>query len=104
MTLFARFRGGCFVFQNFLTLRFHLQDKARDDACVVALDLFRTPGHWLPQGETVDGKSPLPTFLVAALEAGGPPLMSTPNVPHLVITVQDCVMVEQVRFRSLIRC
>jgi len=36
----------------------------------------------------------LPTFWVAPLEAGGPPLLSPPNVIHCVITARDCVMVE----------
>ena len=43
----------------------------------------------------------LPRFMIAALEAGGRPLMSAPNLPHLVLTVQDCVMVEQRRLSLL---
>jgi hypothetical protein len=44
----------------------------------------------------------LPTMHVALLEAGGPPLLSPPNWPHLVLTLQDCVMVEQRRiFRNV---
>ena len=39
----------------------------------------------------------LPTFWVAPLEAGGCPLLSPPNVIHLVLTVRDCVMVEERR-------
>jgi hypothetical protein len=31
---------------------------------------------------------------VALLEEGGRPLLSPPNWPHLVITLQDCVMIE----------
>jgi hypothetical protein len=34
---------------------------------------------------------------VALLEAGGAPLLSAPNLPHLVITTNDCVMVEERR-------
>jgi hypothetical protein len=37
----------------------------------------------------------LPVFRVALLEAGGRPLLSPPNAPHLVLTLQDCVMVEE---------
>lgn len=40
-------------------------------------------------------------FTVALLEAGGRPLLSPPNVPHLVITVDTCVMVEQRRVSRL---
>ena len=39
----------------------------------------------------------LPTFWVAPLEAGGCPLLSPPNMIHLVLTVRDCVMVEERR-------
>lgn len=37
----------------------------------------------------------LPEILVAAVEAGGRALLSAPNVPHMVITVRDCVLVEE---------
>mmetsp|Transcript_15963 Transcript_15963/g.38851 ORF Transcript_15963/g.38851 Transcript_15963/m.38851 type:complete len:505 (+) Transcript_15963:193-1707(+) len=57
------------------------------------LDLFNTPTHHLP--EKTGGLDPLPKLWVAPLEAGGAPLLSPPNVPHLVITLQHCVMVEQ---------
>ena len=43
----------------------------------------------------------LPTLMIAALEAGGRPLLSMPNLPHLVVTVQDCVMIEQRRVSPL---
>jgi len=36
-----------------------------------------------------------PVFTVALLEAGGPPLLSPPNVQHVVLTLQNCVMVEE---------
>ena len=62
---------------------------------VAAVDPFRCPSHWLPKDRS--GQPVLPTFYIAALEAGGPPLMSAPNMPHMVITIQDCVMVEQRR-------
>jgi hypothetical protein len=58
------------------------------------LDLFTTPSHALP--ECGDGEDdPLPTLIIAPLEAGGRPLLSPPNVPHLVMTLQHCVMVEE---------
>ena len=60
------------------------------------LDLFNTPSHWLPEPcDPAQGGDPLPVLWVAPLEAGGRPLLSPPNVPHLVITLQHCVMVEQ---------
>lgn len=43
----------------------------------------------------------LPTFRVALLEAGGRPLLSPPNTPHLVLTLQDCVMVEERKIGKL---
>jgi hypothetical protein len=57
------------------------------------LDLFNTPTHWLP--EVTETEDPLPILWVAPLEAGGRPLLSPPNVPHLVITCEHCVMLEQ---------
>ena len=54
---------------------------------ICGLSLFETPDESLP--------SPAPTLWVALLEAGGKPLLSTPNAPHMVITLQNCVMVEQ---------
>jgi hypothetical protein len=89
-----------------------------------ALDLFDTPGHYFPTsaemrapsaeglnvdapkaydgaGDVVvvgdDADDPCPTLWVAALEAGGPPLLSPPNLIHCVLTVRDCVMVEERR-------
>ena len=85
-----------------------------------ALDLFDTPDHFLPQGREMTppfSAAPLagddavyhppdeeagpmarrPTFWVAPLEAGGCPLLSPPNLIHLVLTVRDCVMVEERR-------
>ena len=84
-----------------------------------ALDLFDTPEWCVPseremaeaasetrgdrrfdaRDETPDGAPNgwLPTFWVAPLEAGGPPLLSPPNVIHCVITARDCVMVEERR-------
>ena len=78
-----------------------------------ALDLFDTPARCVPseremreasggtsiRAETDEASTRLktaflPTFWVAPLEAGGPPLLSPPNVIHCVITARDCVMVE----------
>ena len=53
-------------------------------------DPFKTPSDALPAAA-------MPTFWVAALEAGGRPLLSAPNLPHCVVTVRSCVMVEQRR-------
>ena len=75
----------------------HDQDRSSVDQHIAALDPFRTPSHWLPHDPDNKDAPVLPKLLIAPLEAGGPPLLSTPNIPHLVITVQDCVMVEQVR-------
>jgi len=58
---------------------------------VAAFDPFNTPSHALPKG-----KRP-PRFWVAPLEAGGRALLSAANMPHMVLTVRDCVMVEERR-------
>lgn len=89
-----------------------------------ALDLFDTPEHYVPSEEELrepfsteplsmetkskrkekesdrsslssNKSSRLPVFWVAPLEAGGPPLLSPPNVIHCVLTTRDCVMVEE---------
>lgn len=57
----------------------------------VGLDFFCTPAECVPAGVE------LPVFWVATLEAGGRPLLSPPNQIHCVLTIQDCVMVEQRR-------
>ena len=57
------------------------------------LDPFNTPEEGLPPV--------LPKLWVALLRAGGRPLLSPPNLPHLVITARDCVMVEQRRVSRL---
>eukprot|EP00760_Papus_ankaliazontas_P033477 PhM_4_TR634/c0_g1_i1/m.96518 len=69
-------------------LVFHDAECNKSGKCVV-LDLFRIPTEALPP------ISMLPTLTVAIIEAGGGPLLSPPNLPHLVITAQDCVMVER---------
>jgi len=71
------------------------QDMETNKSDIFALlDLFQTPSHALPDGD-------LPVLLVAPLEAGGRPLLSMPNMPHLVYTVQDCVMIEQRRILKM---
>jgi len=53
-----------------------------------------------PSSEDVrsgQARAKLPVFWIAPLEAGGCPLLSPPNVIHCVITVRDCVMVEERR-------
>ena len=90
-----------------------------------ALDIFDTPDHYYPtasemrapsatpldasaprafdgvaasaRNEDEDEDDPCPTLWVAALEAGGPPLLSPPNIIHCVYTVRDCVMCEERR-------
>jgi hypothetical protein len=86
-----------------------------------ALDIFDTPAHFFPTAAEMrapsstsldasnpscfDGEprvdttvcDPSPIFWIAPLEAGGPPLLSPPNLIHCVLTVRDCVMVEERR-------
>jgi hypothetical protein len=105
-------------------------DVANGSAYCVGLDLFRVPGEHLPCDSDLRVLHPstsatstgttaaaaanaatataaatptfrLPKLYVALLEAGGRPLLSTPNVPHLVLTVQDCVMIEQRRVSKM---
>jgi len=94
-----------------------------------ALDLFDTPDDFLPtpqeltppfsdaplggayapgsrtaagaDGDAAATAAKLPVFWVAPLEAGGCPLLSPPNVIHLVMTLRDCVMVEERRLSLL---
>ena len=68
------------------------------------LHLFDTPSKHLPGGDGdgdgdsngaasgggAAGGAALPVFKVAVLEAGGRPLLSPPNVPHMVITLETC--------------
>ncbi|ORC88298.1 uncharacterized protein TM35_000171700 [Trypanosoma theileri] len=71
-------------------------DESSTSGKVVSLDIFNTPDEALPNDETL-----LPIIHVAVLESGGRPLISPPNIPHVVITVNDCVMVEQRRVAYL---
>ncbi|KAH9578677.1 hypothetical protein LSM04_002081 [Trypanosoma melophagium] len=71
-------------------------DESSSSGKVAALDIFNTPDEALPKDETL-----LPIIHVAVLESGGRPLISPPNIPHMVITVNDCVMVEQRRVAYL---
>ena len=43
----------------------------------------------------------MPVFWVAPLMAGGFPLLSPPNSIHMVVTAQDCVMIEQRRISKV---
>eukprot|EP00744_Colponema_vietnamica_P015816 GILI01022174.1.p1 GENE.GILI01022174.1~~GILI01022174.1.p1 ORF type:complete len:531 (+),score=39.35 GILI01022174.1:32-1624(+) len=67
------------------------------DVCgkLVALNIFQCPDDNLPDAED------LPILRIAVLEAGGMPLVSPPNIPHAVITLNECVMVEQRRVCNL---
>ncbi|RNF14964.1 uncharacterized protein Tco025E_05647 [Trypanosoma conorhini] len=71
-------------------------DEATTSGKVAALDIFSTPDEALPKDATL-----LPIIYLAVLESGGRPLISPPNIPHLVITLNDCVMVEQRRVAYL---
>ena len=81
-------------------------NKTGRSAC---LDLFQTPSEYLPEiasskEDSGSGEGGvLPVFWVAPLLAGGYPLLSPPNAPHMVLTVQDCVMVEQRRISKIFR-
>ncbi|CBH18562.1 hypothetical protein, conserved [Trypanosoma brucei gambiense DAL972] len=63
---------------------------------VAALDIFNTPDEALPGDPTL-----LPIIHVALLESGSRPLISPPNIPHIVVTLNDCIMVEQRRLAYL---
>jgi hypothetical protein len=69
--------------------------QSTDRKKVVGLDIFKKPKEHLPPTQF------LPVMTVAVLRAGGRPLVSPPNIPHVVITVNDCVMVEQRRILHL---
>ena len=69
-----------------------IHDVAAEEAGKVAgLHLFETPDEDLPPAQF------MPILTVAILKAGGRALVSPPNIPHLVVSVNDCVMVEQRR-------
>mgnify|MGYP001594995155 CR=1 FL=1 len=74
----------------------HDHYNATADGKVVALNIFEALDEDLPEDE-----NDLPIVTVAVLQAGGLPLISPPNIPHVVITVRDCVMVEQRRVCNL---
>ena len=101
-----------FVFAEKKDYEWIAQDAAMNSSAKQsALDLFDTPSRCIPSeremeaasgSRTTSAEPPgtetrLPTFWVAPLEAGGPPLLSPPNVIHCVITTRDCVMVEERR-------
>eukprot|EP01065_Artemidia_motanka_P033729 TRINITY_DN40774_c0_g1_i1.p1 TRINITY_DN40774_c0_g1~~TRINITY_DN40774_c0_g1_i1.p1 ORF type:complete len:530 (+),score=173.55 TRINITY_DN40774_c0_g1_i1:51-1640(+) len=67
------------------------------------LDLWSTPEEALP-ADRADMQFPdmpagevLPELWVALVEAGGRPLLLPPNLPHTVLTLQDCVLTEERR-------
>ena len=60
-----------------------------------------TPHQQPGEKNKTPGSPRLPVFYVAPLEAGGPPLLSPPNLMHCVLTVRDCVMVEERRVSLL---
>jgi hypothetical protein len=94
--LFAELDDYDFVFQD---------EETNATGRVAAFDPFRTPSVALPssskKGSAGAASRPLPRFWVAPLEAGGAPLLSPPNMPHLVLSCQDCVMVEERRISVL---
>ena len=94
--LFAEVDDYDFVFQD---------EETNATGRVAAFDPFRTPSMALPsstdKGSIAAAPRPLPRFWVAPLEAGGAPLLSPPNMPHLVLSCQDCVMVEERRVSVL---
>ncbi|KEG12844.1 hypothetical protein DQ04_01381000 [Trypanosoma grayi] len=71
-------------------------DETAASGKVAALDIFATPDEALPNDATL-----LPIIHVAVLESGGRPLISPPNIPHAVISLNDCIMVEQRRVANL---
>lgn len=98
-----------FIFAPADAYDFILQDKQSNKSDIVAgLHLFEAATQSLPSGAAVHAggdasaatRGVLPRLLVAPLEAGEQPLLSMPNLPHLVLTVQDCVMVEQRRIST----
>lgn len=70
-------------------------DEADTSGKIAALNIFSTKDEDLPD------ESLLPILTVAVLESSGRPLVSPPNIPHAVFSVNDCVMVEQRRVCNL---
>eukprot|EP00892_Ulva_mutabilis_P012387 jgi/Ulvmu1/9520/UM053_0008.1 len=82
-----------FIFAPAECYDFVSQDEVAERSGKFAqLHLFEAPTEHLPIGP--DGRRVTPTLRVAVLEAGGGALLSPPNWPHIVVTLQDCVMVE----------
>ena len=77
---------------------FMADDETEVSGKITSLDIFHTPDEFLPEAEY------LPVIVVAVLEAGAHPLVSPPNIPHVVVTMNDCVMVEQRRVSNLFLC
>jgi hypothetical protein len=85
-----------FIFAELDDYDFIFQDnETNSTGRIAAFDPFRTATHELPKG------SRLPTFWIAGLRAGQQPLLSPPNLPHMVITAENCVMVEERRLSVL---
>ncbi|KAK3282859.1 hypothetical protein CYMTET_9420 [Cymbomonas tetramitiformis] len=90
-----------FMFSDKGAYSFITQDRETNKSGhFCCLDLFNTPDHHLPSCQAGQTTS-LTKFYIAPLEAGGRPLLSPPNVPHAVLTLQTCVMVEQRRILHL---
>jgi hypothetical protein len=75
---------------------FSHDDEGDVSARIAALDIFHCPDDELP-----DDGSLLPILCVAVLESAGRPLISPPNIPHAVFSLNNCVMVEQRRVCNL---
>lgn len=81
-----------FLYANIGTYDWLMHDHEADvQGKIASLDIFKATDEDLPPSEY------LPVLTIAVLYSGGPPLISPPNTPHLVITVEDTVMVEQRR-------
>lgn len=74
---------------------FSHDDESDVSGKIAALDIFHCPDDCLPDGEL------LPILCVAVLESAGRPLISPPNIPHAVFSLNNCVMVEQRRVCNL---
>eukprot|EP00998_Keelungia_sp_KM082_P005720 NODE_2020_length_1156_cov_68.090379_g2003_i0.p1 GENE.NODE_2020_length_1156_cov_68.090379_g2003_i0~~NODE_2020_length_1156_cov_68.090379_g2003_i0.p1 ORF type:complete len:353 (-),score=92.82 NODE_2020_length_1156_cov_68.090379_g2003_i0:98-1078(-) len=79
-------------------------EETNEEENYQALDILNTPDEMLPGPDEpyrVED-DPLPILWVAPLETGGRQFTLTPNVLHMVLTVQTCVMVEQRRISKLL--
>lgn len=95
-----------FIFADRRAYSFITQDgEVNQEYIFAGLHPFRAADDNFPpllsDGAAGESADPLPTFYIALLEAGGRPLLSPPNVPHAVLSLQNCVMVEQRRVMPL---